>query len=440
MNMPVEITMPRLSDTMEEGTLVKWRVKVGAKVKPGDLLADVETDKATMELQAFDEGTVAKLVVEEGETAAVGKLILVLAEKGEDVKQVAQAVKVEASVGAKGGDGGAGKQKAGGAGVKPSVVITGAGAMEPPVSQGAGRVRVSPLARKLAEEHGVDIGRVKGTGPDGRVIKRDVLAVADDGAGAAGGQEEEAGAVAAGGVRVPVMGGLGSKVVPVSNRRKTIARRLVESKTTIPHFTVTVAVDVGPLVSLRGTLNEQLASQGVKLSVNDFMIRAAALALTRHGYVNSSWTEGGIQLHGAVNVGTAVSIPEEKGGGVVVPTIRHADQKGLRAISAEVRALAGKARDQGLSAEDMSEGTFSVSNLGMYGVEHFEGIINPPQAAILAVGAAVDKAVVRNGRVEAGHEMALTLSCDHRVIDGAMGAEFLRTVKQMLENPASLLV
>jgi pyruvate dehydrogenase E2 component (dihydrolipoamide acetyltransferase) len=227
--------------------------------------------------------------------------------------------------------------------------------------------------------------------------------------------------------------------------RKTIARRLVESKTTIPHFTVTVCVNMDPLLNLRGTLNAQLESQGVKLSVNDFIVRAVALALLRHPFVNASWTDGGIEQHGSVNVGVAVALPAEKGGGLVVPVIRDAQNKGLRAISQETRTLAEKARTRGLSVEEMSDGTFTISNLGMMGVEHFEAIINPPQAAILAIGAALKKPVVRPGpdgrdQLTIGQEMTCTLSADHRVIDGAMGAEYLNTLKAMLENPAGLLV
>jgi len=233
---------------------------------------------------------------------------------------------------------------------------------------------------------------------------------------------------------------LESKLVPITNMRKTIAKRLVESKQTIPHFTVTMSVDLQPLTALRGTINKQLEAQGVKLSVNDFIVRATAVALTQHPVVNSSWTSEGIQYHGEVNIGVAVALPEEKGGGLVVPTLRNADAISLRTISIDTKKLAKKARETGLSVSEMSDGTFTISNLGMFGVEHFEAIINPPQAAILAIGAGIEKPVVRDGKIVIGQEMSLTLSADHRVIDGATAAQFLVALKGLIESPASMLV
>ncbi len=448
--MPITITMPRLSDTMQEGTLNKWHVKVGDKVKSGDILADVETDKATMELQSFDDGTVAALSVQEGQTVAVGKLILVLAGVGESVEQASSAA---------GGDGGGAAAAGaladdGGAIVDDDSVsdddegLSGGGAATAVAT--SGKVKVSPLARKLAEDKGVDVSTLAGSGPGGRVIKRDVLA-------AAGGQPVavKPAAASSAAASTPVMtskvsvpateplrpvAALESKLIALNSMRKTIARRLVESKTTIPHFTVTVSINMDPLLALRETLNGQLASQGIKLSVNDFIVRAAALACVQHPVINSSWTEQGVQQHGTVNIGVAVSLPEEKGGGLVVPVIRDVQNKGLRSISSETKALAEKARDKGLSAQDMADGTFTLSNLGMFGVEHFEAIINPPQAAILAVGAAVKKPVVRNDQIVVGQEMTCTISADHRVIDGSVAATYLATLRQLLENPAALLV
>ncbi len=433
--MPIEITMPRLSDTMEEGTLIKWRVKPGDAVKSGDLLADVETDKATMELQSYDDGTVAQIAVGEGQTVPVGKLILLVAAEGESVDDAIAAAGSDDAAGGGGDDapspGGLGGSNGGGTATL--------------VARPPGSVKVSPLARKLAEEHHVDLATIAGSGPAGRIIKRDVLAAAKGGS-PTGAPLRAPVVVDAPSPAAPVRSAsLEAAVEPVSNMRRTIARRLVESKTTIPHFTVTVSVDMQPLDTLRTTLNEQLASSAgdaapVKLSVNDFIVRATALALVEHPVVNSSWTDAGIEKFATVNIGVAVSLPEEKGGGLVVPTIRDAHAKGLRAISAETRSLATKAREQGLTVEEMSDGTFTLSNLGMFQVEHFEAIINPPQAAILAVGSAVRQPVVRDGQVVAGLQMSMTLSADHRVVDGASAAQFLQTLKTTLENPAVLLV
>ncbi len=439
--MPIRVEMPRLSDTMEEGTLLKWRVKVGDKVSSNDVVADIETDKATMELQVFDGGTVAKLVAEEGSTMKIGSLILVLAEAGESVEDAAKAAgETKSAPAAKT----APKEKqaaADGPGKDDADAATATATMDRPgkVSDAFGdaadqqRIRVSPLARKMAGDAKLELSALKGSGPDGRIIKRDIEAAVASGAArkAAGGSKAAAQTAAP---------ALESKLVAVSNMRKTIAKRLVESKQTIPHFQVTVTLDIEPLMTMRATINKQLESQGVKLSVNDFIVRATAVALTQHPVVNSSWTDGGIQYHGHVNIGVAVALPEERGGGLVVPTLRSADAMTLRTISSETRRLAKKARETGLTVDEMNEGTFTISNLGMFGVDHFTAIINPPQAAILAVGAGLEKPVVRDGQIVIGQVMSVTLSADHRVIDGASAAQFLVTLKQLREAPASMLV
>ena len=449
--MPIEITMPRLSDTMEEGTLVKWRVKKGDEVASGDHLADVETDKATMELQAFDDGRVAALAVQEGDTTPVGSLILMLAEDGESLEDAAAAVsgasegssKASSAQAASGGDSG-GDSGGGGVAVAEPPADASAAASSAGVPQGDGkRQRVSPVARKIAEEHGIDIASIAGSGPDGRVIKRDVLAVVEGGGGqaapaAASATSAKPQAAAPSAPVAPV--GLEAKTITLSGMRKTIARRLVESKTTVPHFQVTVSINMDPLMELRKTLNAQLEAQGVKLSVNDFITRATALACVSHPEANSSWAGDTIIQHGTVNVGVAVSLPAERGGGLVVPVIRDAQSKGLRQISEDTKRLAKKARESGLTPEEMGDGTITLSNLGMYGVDQFTAIINPPQAAIIAVGGAIQKPVVRDGQIVIGHEMCVTLSGDHRTIDGAQGAEYLGTFKQLLENPAALLI
>ncbi len=446
--MPINITMPRLSDTMEQGTVVKWHVKQGDSVSPGDVIADIETDKATMELEAFDEGTVAALAIEEGQTISVGETIVVLAEEGEDAEEAANSL--SASGGSSKSESTAASESGSDA-PAPSGSGSATAVQEPPQSssESTERVFASPLARKIAEEHDVDLGSISGSGPSGRIVKKDVEAAIGNGTTAgspAPQQTQQASAPAP--APMPAVGAtLESKNVALNNMRSTIAKRLVESKTTIPHYQVTVSARMDALLALREELNEQLSTQGVKLSVNDFLVRACAIAMHQHPFINSSWNPQGpsIDLHGHVNVGVAVALPEEKGGGLVVATINNADQIGLRQISAETKRLAKKAREKGLSPEELSGSTFTISNLGMFGVDHFTAIINPPNAAILAVGRSIEKPFVEydeDGTPELviGHEMSMTISSDHRIIDGAMAAAYLNTVKQLLESPASLLV
>lgn len=467
--MPIEITMPRLSDTMEQGTVVKWNVKEGDTVASGDVIADIETDKATMELQTFDDGVVAKLPVAEGQQVAVGTVIAVLAAEGEDASKAGGGGKAESKTEAKAG--GEAKPAASATATKEpparreapaagsgSAHGSGNGSGNGASNGSGGRVFASPLARKLAAEKGVDLHDLAGSGPSGRIVSKDVEAAAPGRAAPSKRPaDSRSGELVAGGVSAapapaPLPGGtLEARTVTLSNMRATIAKRLVESKTTIPHYQVTVSARLDALMELREQLNEQLEPQGVKLSVNDFLVRACAVAMHEHPYVNSSWVaptkdQGpAIQIHGRVHVGVAVALPEERGGGLVVATIRDADRVGLRQISAETKRLAKKARDKGLTIEEMSDSTFTISNLGMFGVDHFTAIINPPNACILAVGQAVEKPFIeRNeqGEVElvVGHEMAMTMSSDHRIVDGAMAAAYLGAVKQLLENPATLLV
>jgi len=471
--MPIEVTMPRLSDTMERGTVVTWHVSEGDEVSPGQVIADIETDKATMELENFDVGTVAKIVAGEGDEVSVGGLIAVIAEEDEDPAEAAKAAESGAAAGA--AKGGAKKEHAVGGGdsssssedVESGTAIAEAISAAAMVSNGeastagearGGRIFASPLARKIARERGVDLRSISGSGPSGRIIRRDV----EEATGAAAAPEaapekaaqaaEPAAGPAAQQAPLPAVGAaLEEKAVPLSNMRATIAKRLVESKQTIPHYQVTVSARLDNLVALRKQLNSQLESQGVKLSVNDFLVRACALAMHEHPHVNSSWSEKGgnggpaIQLHGRVNIGVAVALPEERGGGLVVATLRDSDRQGLRQISAETKRLAKKAREKGLTVDEMSDSTFTISNLGMFGVDHFTAIINPPNAAILAVGRAIEKVFVSRDedgeeQFEVGTEMAMTMSSDHRIVDGAMAAKYLGTVKQLLENPATLLV
>ena len=450
--MSIEITMPRLSDTMESGTIIKWNVTEGEAVASGAVVADVETDKATMELSSFDDGTMAAILVSEGETVDVGSVIAVLAEAGEDLASV------KASAGSGGGSASNGAAPPAAAPAAPEAPAAAPASAAPaptpapapsapaaaPAGGGGGRMRISPVARRLAEEHGLDVAQIQGTGPNGRIIKRDVLKAID----AAG---ETAAAIppsalarsgdGAASIATPIVAAHGeTQRVPLSGMRQTIARRLVESKTSIPHYQVTLTFNMDPLLEMRKTLNAQLEPAGVKLSVNDFLVRCCALAMSEHPDFNASFDGDAILYHGAVNVGVAISLPPERGGGLVVATIRNADQKSLRVISAETKALAEKARTKGLAVEDMSDATFTLSNLGMFGVEHFTAIINPPNSAILAVGAAIQKPVVRDGELAVGHEMSATMSSDHRVIDGAMAARYLGSLKHAIENPSILLV
>jgi pyruvate dehydrogenase E2 component (dihydrolipoamide acetyltransferase) len=441
--MPINVTMPRLSDTMEQGTVVKWHVKVGDKVASGQVIADIETDKATMEQAVFDDGHIARLVCPEGKQVKVGEVIAVLAEEGESVDAAAA--------------GSAPAARPAPAAAAPAREIVADVVAKPVAVPSAAapardrdHVRVSPVARRMAEEMGVDLAQVQGSGPGGRVIKRDIVLAAENRSSAAPARAAAPaaqGIVAAGPTAVAaapaggaIVAGVQSIEVPVSNMRGVIARRLVESKQSIPHYQVSMKFSMDALLALRGSLNEQLSAMEVKLSVNDFIIRACALAMARHPFFNASWAGDRILLHQQVNVGVAIALPEEKGGGLVVGVVRDANLKSLRQISNEVRSLGEKARTKGLSMEEMSGATFTISNLGMFGVDNFTAIINPPNSAILACGAAIEQPVVRNHQLCVGWEMAATLSLDHRVIDGAMAAKYLQSLKQFVESPTLLLV
>jgi pyruvate dehydrogenase E2 component (dihydrolipoamide acetyltransferase) len=440
--MPISLTMPRLSDTMEAGTVIRWNVKEGDKVRSGDVVADIETDKATMEMQCFDDGTVSRLLVEPGKQVPVGTPIAVIEVKGDmaGAKPAAAPAPVPAAAPA-----------------APAAVPTARPVVEAETS--GERLRVSPVARRMAEELGVDLRRLKGTGPGGRVIKRDILA-ATEGDSVAETRQAAAAAAAIGtslgtaietstplavtkpaAAAVAAITPLGAgREIPLNGMRQTIARRLVESKQSIPHYQVTMRFAMDDLLAERTRLNRELSSYGVKLSVNDFLVRACALAMSRHPYFNASFAGDRIVMHGDVNVGVAISLDESRGGGLVVGVLRNADLKSLRQISQETRFLAEKAREKGLSMDEMSGATFTISNLGMFGVDHFTAIINPPNSAILACGAAIEQPVVRNHQLAVGWEMSATLSLDHRVIDGAMAAQYLATLKDLIERPAALLV
>ena len=428
--MPIEITMPKLSDTMTDGTLVRWVKKENEAIKPGDILAEVETDKATQELEAFEAGTVAKIVIPEGGKVPVGGLIVVLAKPGEDVAAVAKGV-AASSVKAAATAAAAPATSAPAAvpipAPAPAPVVTAApapaAASAPAPADGRQTGRISPLAKKIAQEMGVNLSGLQGSGPDGRIIKRDVLS-ASTGAAPVAKRPAAAAPVAV----------LEAKTIPLSSIRQTIARRLLEAKQTIPHFYVSIDVQMDALLSLRKAANEQLAP--VKLSVTDFIAKAVAAAISQTPAINASFTPTAIVQHGTVHLGIAVAIDD----GLVVPVVRDAQTKGIRQISAEIKELADLARTRKLKAGQMGGSTFTISNLGMYGIREFQAIVNPPEASILAVGGTEARPVVKNGQVVPAQVMTLSLSSDHRVVDGALAAEFLSRLKGILENPLAMLI
>ncbi|MDX1103408.1 pyruvate dehydrogenase complex dihydrolipoamide acetyltransferase [Sinorhizobium medicae] len=451
--MPINITMPALSPTMEEGNLAKWLVKEGDKVKSGDVIAEIETDKATMEVEAVDEGTVAKIVVPAGtEGVKVNALIAVLAADGEDV-----------ATAAKGGNGAAGEAAA----TKPQETAEAAPAAakapaeanapqaDAPAPQAASptpaagdgkRIFSSPLARRLAREAGIDLSAIAGSGPHGRVIKKDVEAAASGGAAktAAAPAAAPAPSAPAKGMSEDAVLKLfepGSyELVPHDGMRKTIAKRLVESKQTIPHFYVSVDCELDALLALRAQLNsaapEKDGKSVYKLSVNDMVIKALALALRDVPDANVSWTDQNMVKHKHADVGVAVSIP----GGLITPIIRQAELKSLSAISNEMKDLGKRAKERKLKPEEYQGGTTAVSNMGMMGVKNFAAVVNPPHATILAVGAGEERVVVKNKETVIANVMTVTLSTDHRCVDGALGAELLAAFKRYIESPMGMLV
>lgn len=418
------IEMPKLSDTMTVGTLVKWLKKEGDTVQTGDMLAEVETDKATMELESFFDGTLLAVFVPAGSQVPLGAALCAIGKPGEKVQVPAAAVPQAAP---------AAPAPAPVAALAPSPAPVAAPAQEvrpaaaAPAPSG-GRIKVSPLARKLAAEKGLDLARITGSGPGGRILRADVLSQKAGGPSAA-----SAPAAAASFAKGPIQE---ERLVPVSNMRGTIARRLVESKSQIPHFYLDIEIDAGPLLELRVQLNDALEKEGVKLSVNDFVLKASAEALRRVPAVNCSWEGTAVRQHPAAHVSFAVAIDD----GLITPVIRDAHLKTIFAISAEAKALGKRAKDKKLAPAEFTGGTFCVSNLGMMGIERFSAIINPPNAAILAVGTTVQKPVVRDGQIVIGQRMALTLSADHRVVDGAVGALYLGALRGLLEKPALLLI
>ena len=495
--MAIAVEMPKMSDTMEEGVLVAWLAEEGASVSAGDVIAQVETDKATMDLEVYDDGVLLKRVVGEGDSVPIGALIAVLGSEGEDPGAVlgkyggdgaaggadeaevqaappardegnaapagldgiaatadaidapapsAQPVTGRSAGGGDGGDAAPAGTTAEGYGHRPDGGEPTAAPAASDGGQSGGRVKASPLARRMAEEAGLDLAQVAGSGPDGRVVKRDVEAAKQGGAQKPAPKVAPVAAPSAPAAapdRQPAPAASpvepGGTDLRITQMRKAIARRLAQSKFTAPHFYLTVDVDMRTALSFRQEINAVTEKQGLaKVSVNDLVTKACAVALGRHPYVNASYLEdeGVIRQHDAAHVAVAVAMPE----GLITPVVRDADRKGLAQIAAETRDLAGRARDGKLDPSEYAGSTFTTSNLGMFGISEFTAIINPPNACILAIGAIRDVPVVDDGAVVPGQVMTVTLSCDHRVVDGAAGAAFLGDVRAMLENPAMMLV
>ncbi len=398
--MAVKVDMPKLSDTMEEGVILKWRKKEGETIKAGEILCDVQSDKADMELESYETGTVLKLFAAEGQPIKVGTSMYIIGKTGEDISSLlssapsAQVKKEE---------------------TKKEINVESAASVSSPAILSDSKIKASPLAKKIAQANKVELTSVIGSGPMGRIVKKDI--------------EEALLQTSASSAR-PIIAGK-TVEVPLSQMRKAIAKRLVESKATAPHFYITSEVNMKQAIAFRTSLNE---SGDYKISYNDIIIKAVASTLHKHPKVNATFAGDKIIQHGAIHVGVAVAIED----GLITPVVRNADMKGLAEISSEVKGLAVKAREKKLKPEEFQGSTFTISNLGMFDVDNFSAIINPPEGAILAVGSIVEKPVVENGTIVVGNTLKMTLSCDHRVIDGAVAAQFMQELKKFIEHPVLL--
>ncbi len=397
--MATKMLMPKLSDTMDEGVILKWRKKEGDSIKQGDILADIQSDKADMEQEAYDSGIILKLFAKEGEGVKVGAPLVIIGKAGEDIS----ALLIDSA-------------PTPSAPVAPPQVTVSAQPARVAVNTDS-RLKASPLAKIIAQENNIDLKSLIGSGPQGRIVKADVQSMVGKSSS----------------MPRKILAPLVTKEIPLSMMRKTIAKRLVESKTTIPHFYLTVEMNMKRAIDFRTSLNE---ITGTKISYNDIVMKAVALALRENPKANSSFMGDKIIHHGRIDVSVAVAVDE----GLITPVIRNTDQKTLSEISVETKELAKRARENKLKPEEFTNGTFTVSNLGMYDIENFAAIINPPEGAILAVGAIVEKPVVENGQIVVGHTMKVTMSCDHRVVDGAIGAQFLQSFKRIIENPLMLVL
>ena len=404
------IRMPKMSDTMTEGVIVSWLKQVGDDIKPGDILAEVETDKATMELENYVKGTLLHIGIPAGGSVPVDALIAIVGQKGDDITALLSGASASAAPAAKAEE------------VKTETVSTPVVQAPAANSSTDSRVKASPLAKKIADEKGIDINSISGSGDGGRIVKRDVETYTPASKGASKSTV----------VLPTVVGQESFDEVPVSQMRKVIARRLSESKHTAPHFYLTMSINMDKVIEARKAMLEY---SPVKISVND-IIKAVAGALRKNPAANSSWLGDKIRYNHHINIGVAVAIED----GLIVPVVKFADSKSLSHISAEVKELADKAKNKKLQPSEFEGNTFTISNLGMFGIDEFTAIINPPDACILAVGAAKETVIVENGQMKIGQVMKVTLSCDHRVVDGAVGSAFLKTLKELLENPVKLLV
>jgi len=430
--MATEVQLPALSPTMTEGKIVKWLKKEGDSISSGEAIAEVETDKSNLEVEAFDDGVLLKILVPEGETGKVGAPIAVIGQKGEKVEASAAPAKPAAAPApAPAAPTPAARPAPKPAPAGPAQVVPIRRAEEAPApSEDNGRLRASPLAKRMAREEGLDLAGVQGSGPSGRIVKRDVEAAISQ-AGPAAVAKAPATAPRPAPVAVPMFGRREPDVIPISGMRKIIGQRMAEVKPGVPHFYVTVDIDMEEAVKVR----EQAKAAEVKISINDLIVKASALALRRQPKVNVSLQGDRILQFHTADVGIAVAIED----GLITPVIRDADQKSLGTIGAESRELAERARRKALKPEEYSGGSITVSNLGMFGVDSFIAVINPPQASIVAVGAVAEKAVVRDGKVVARKMMSATFSGDHRIVDGALGAQYLQELKALLEQPTKLL-
>jgi len=414
------VTMPRLSDTMTDGTVATWLKKIGDTVKEGDILAEIETDKATMEFESFNAGTLLYIGVNEGQTAPVDSILAIIGPAGTDVSGIAANFKADGSV------------EAPKAEAKVEVAASTSEAAPVQNTTSGGRVFASPLAKKIAQDKGIDLSQVKGSGENGRIVKSDVEGYTPQ---AAASQAVAASATPTAAPAVKPFVPAGEKFqeeIKNSQMRKTIARRLAESKFTAPHYYLTIEVAMDEAMKSRATIN---TVPDTKVSFNDMVVKACAMALKKHPQVNSQWREDAMIINHHVNIGVAVAVED----GLVVPVLNFTDQMSLSQIGAAVKDLAGKAKNKKLTPAEMEGSTFTVSNLGMFGIQSFTSIINQPNSAILSVGAIEEKPVVRNGQIVVGNTMTVTLACDHRTVDGATGAQFLQTLRQYLENPVTML-